>query len=40
MANRGEWSEPYAALRIIGDGKIFIADENGERNPNEWMTVL
>lgn len=40
MANKGEWSEPYAALRIIGEGKIYIADENGNRNPNEWMSIL
>ncbi len=40
MANRGEWSEPYAALKILGEGKLYIADENGQRNPNEWMTIL
>lgn len=40
MANKGEWSEPYAALRIIGEGKIYIADENGNKNPMEWMSVL
>ena len=25
MANKGEWGEPYAALRILGDGKLYIA---------------
>lgn len=40
MANKGEWSEPYAAIKILGDGKLYIADENGNRNPNEWMTIL
>lgn len=40
MANRGEWSEPYAALRIIGDRKLFLADEEGNKNPLEWMDVL
>lgn len=40
MANKGEWSEPYAALKILGEGRLYIADENGNRNPNEWMTIL
>lgn len=40
MANKGEWSEPYAAIKILGDGKLYIADENGNRNPGEWMTIL
>lgn len=40
MANKGEWSEPYAALKILGTGKLYIADENGNQNPEEWMNVL
>ena len=40
MPNKGEWSEPYAAIRILGDGKLYIADENGHKNPSEWMDVL
>jgi len=40
MANKGEWGEPYAALRILGDGKLYIADKNGNKNPKEWMNVL
>ena len=38
--NRGEWGEPYAALRLLGDNKLYIADENGNPNPKEWMEVL
>ena len=38
--NRGEWGEPYAALRLLGYKKLFIANENGDPNPNEWMDVL
>ncbi|MEG1726207.1 MAG: HpaII family restriction endonuclease, partial [Anaerovoracaceae bacterium] len=34
------WSEPYAAIRILGDGKLYVADENGNKNPNEWMSVI
>ena len=40
QGNKGEWSESYAALRIIGDRKIFVADRSGAMNPNEWMNVL
>ncbi len=40
MPNKGEWAEPYAAIRILGDGKLYIADENGQRNPSEWMDVI
>lgn len=38
--NMGEWGEPYAALRILGDKKLFIADRNGNRNPTQWLDVL
>ena len=27
--NRGEWSEPYVALKLLGDQKIYMADYNG-----------
>lgn len=39
-ANKGEWSEPYAALRILGDKRLHIADADGNKNANEWLTVL
>ena len=38
--NKGEWSEPYVAIRLLGEGKLYLADENGEKNENEWMEVL
>ena len=38
--NRGEWSEPYVALKLLGDQKIYMADEHGNINLSEWMTVL
>lgn len=38
--NRGEWGEPYAALRLLGDRKLFLSDENGNLNPDEWMEIL
>ena len=39
-ANKGEWGEPYAAIRILGDRKLHIADANGNLNPKEWMDVI
>jgi len=26
--NKGEWSEPYVLLKILGDGKLHIADKD------------
>lgn len=40
MPNRGEWSEPYVALRILGDKKLYIADSDGRRNLTEWMDII
>lgn len=31
MGNKGEWSEPYVFLKILGEGKLHIADENLQR---------
>lgn len=38
--NKGEWSEPYAAIRMIGEKKLFLADESDNKNPNEWMDII
>lgn len=38
--NRGEWSEPYVALKLLADGKLFISDEDGRPKFGEWMDVL
>lgn len=27
--NRGEWGEPYVALRLLGDGRLQMADGSG-----------
>ena len=29
--NIGEWSEPYALLKLLADGKLFLGDENSEK---------
>lgn len=39
-ANRGEWSEPYVALRVLGDGKLYLADGNGDKLEDTWMDVI
>ena len=38
--NKGEWGEPYVALKLLGDGKLYMADENGNRKPNEWLDII
>lgn len=39
-ANKGEWGEPYVAIRVLGDGKLYIADSEGNKNLSEWMDVI
>jgi len=39
-ANKGEWSEPYVALRVLGDGKLNFADDEGNVIPDKWLNVL
>jgi len=38
--NRGEWGEPYTALKLLGDKKLIMADENGDPSQAEWMEIL
>ena len=39
-ANKGEWGDPYAAIRILGDGKLYLANADGTKNFNEWMDII
>lgn len=32
--NRGEWTEAYVFLRLLGVGRVYAADSNLERNDN------
>lgn len=32
--------EPYVALKLIGDGRLHMADENSKMKSDEWMDVL
>lgn len=38
--NKGEWGEPYVALRLLADGRLYMADKNGQKRPDEWMNVV
>ncbi|MBO4326198.1 MAG: HpaII family restriction endonuclease [Clostridia bacterium] len=38
--NKGEWSELFAALQIVGEKRLYIADNNGQKNPSEWLEVI
>ena len=38
--NRGEWSETYAFLRLLADGKLFAADEQLNRICNMFFPIL
>lgn len=39
-ANKGEWSEFYAFVKILVDGKLFAADSNLHKNHTEFFDVL
>ena len=39
-ANKGEWGEPYVAIRVLGERKLYIADADGNKNPHEWMDIV
>ena len=38
--NKGEWSETYAFLRLLADGKLFAADEQLNRIGNMFFPVI
>lgn len=38
--NVGEWSELYAFVKLLADGKIFAADKNLEKNPALFYVIL
>jgi hypothetical protein len=39
-ANKGEWSEFYALLKLLADQKLYAADENLQRIENIFYPVL
>ena len=36
-ANKGEWSELYTAMRLIGDGKIALSYDTSTQATDVWM---
>lgn len=38
--NKGEWSEIYAFLRLLADGKLFAADENLNKISNMFFPIM
>lgn len=38
--NFGEWTEAYVFLRLLGDGRIYAADRNFERDENVYIDIL
>lgn len=39
-ANKGEWSELYAFIKLLKDGRIYAADENVNRIENNYFPIL
>jgi hypothetical protein len=38
--NKGEWSEPYALLKLLADGKLFLGDENFDKVESVFYPIL
>lgn len=38
--NKGEWSEFYAFVKLLADGKIYAADKNLEKNKSIFYLIL
>ncbi|MCL2755598.1 MAG: HpaII family restriction endonuclease [Firmicutes bacterium] len=39
-ANRGEWAELYVIFKLLGDGRIYSADENLVANPRSYIDII
>lgn len=40
MGNKGEWSEAYVLLRLLGQGRIYAADENIDQIKEMYFPIL
>ncbi|MCL1878782.1 MAG: HpaII family restriction endonuclease [Defluviitaleaceae bacterium] len=38
--NKGEWSEGYAFLKLLSDGKLYAADENKARIRDKYFPII
>lgn len=39
-ANKGEWSELYAFIKLLNDGKVYAADANVEKLENIYFPII
>lgn len=39
-ANKGEWSELYAFIKLLKEGKVYAADENVNRIENVYFPII
>ena len=40
FGNRGEWSEPYVLLKLLGEGRLYAADENLRKLSEIYFPIL
>lgn len=38
--NKDEWSEPYALLKLLADGKLFLEGMNFEKTEGVFYPIL
>ena len=38
--NKGEWSEPYALLKLLADGKLYLGGENFEKVKGIFYPII
>ena len=38
--NKGEWSELYAFIKLLKEGRIYAADQNANRIPNQYLPII
>lgn len=38
--NRGDWSEAYVFLKALGDGRIYGANADFQRNPSTFLDII
>ena len=39
-ANKGDWSELYAHIRLLADGVVYSGDENYRKIENEFFPII
>lgn len=38
--NKGEWSELYAFIKLLKEGRIYAADQNANRIENQYLPII